>query len=137
MQEKIIERRSFTDVDVGRVAYIEYEKYNWLPNSEDFEYGKEHTIVLRNKLSGKLEQMKYVLSGGVPSLSRPGYCWFWGDVISDDYSCCLVFNFDLNGECNKITVSFCGKSPSFEQFEEIVEDTKYPAEFTARFPLYY
>ena len=136
MQREMKDRRDFSDVDVGKIACLEYEKHDWLPSSEDFEYGEEREIVLRNKSSGELERIRYVLSGGVKSMRRPGYCWFWGDVVSDDYNCCLVFNFDLNGECDKIMISFCGKSPNCEQFRNFVENTKYPAEFTAKDPLH-
>ena len=134
MQSKVRKRKSFLDVDLGKTAYLEYEKYDWLPSSEDFEYGEERSIVLRNKSSGELEQIDYVLSGGVRSATRPGYCWFWGDVISDDYNCCLVFNYDSTGKCDKVTISFCGKSPDCGQFKEITKGTWYPAGFTAKDP---
>ena len=61
--EVITERKSFEDIDVNKYHYIEYETYKEVPANSDFSYGKESSIVLRNKMTGQLERIQFVFCG--------------------------------------------------------------------------
>lgn len=133
MCEQIKKRDSFADVDVENMAYIPYEPHLEVPRCTDYEYGVKREMVFRNTLTGKLERITYRFSGAVPSQSRPGYQWYWGDIISKDYHCCLVFYFFRDGSFKEVAASFCGDSLSAKEFQKISKGARYPAEVTARF----
>lgn len=124
----VFERRCFSSEEIKK-PYLRYFPFEEIPSNKDFEYGQERSIILRNE-GGELERIKYRLSGAVP-LSAGGYHWVFGDVLSTNYHACLVFNFKQDGTLDKITLSFCGRSPDFEEFKEITDQIRYPAEFTA------
>lgn len=125
-------RNNFDDIDVINTAYISYLPYEEVPDCKDYRYGGRRTIVLRNKTTGDLERINYVLSGGVPSMTRKGcYLWYWGDIEAEGAHCCLCFNYDSDGKLTHIQASFCGKSPTPEEFEEKTKECSYPAAFTS------
>ena len=131
MKDDILERRSFADVDVETTAHLVYETYEEAPSWTDFRYGEKRAIVLRNQQTGGLERLRYQLSGAVKYAHHEGYQWYWGDVESSDHHCALVFNFDTTGQITKITASFCGPSPSHEEFMRMARAARFPAEITA------
>ena len=124
------ERKSFADVDIFNKAYLVYSADTDIPN-KDFRYGERRTIVLRNVETGQLEKINYRLSGALKSHHPDEYAFIFGQVESDDYPGCLVFNFNEDGSLGKITLSFCGKSPNVVEFTEMTKGIKYPAEVTA------
>lgn len=126
----IRERRSFKDIDILKTAYIEYEFADEVLTHEDFHYGEERTIVLRNKETNELERITFRFSGSVMNPDGVHYQWFFGDIVSDDYNSCLVFDFDSNGDCTGISATFCGKSITDEKYDEITKNNHYPAQFT-------
>ena len=123
-------RSDFHDIPM-EVAFITYEAYDRVPSCEDYIYGKIDSITLRNKTTGELERIKYELIGAIPFVYRSGYQSFWGKIESKDRYCCLVFNFTLSGTLEKITASFCGKSPTDSEFQKINKKVKYAAQVTA------
>lgn len=133
--ETIKTRKNFDDIDVINTPYIDYLPYLEIPDCKDYKYGERRTIVLRNKMTGELERINYVLVGSVPSMTRKGYnLWYWGDIEADGAHCCLCFNFninDKNAKCTHIHASFWGRSPSPKEFEEIETEGNYAAAFTA------
>ena len=129
MKEEVFFRRSFKEYNPETVAYIEYELTDAVPDFSTFVYGSEHTVVLRNKETGKLEQLNFTLSGDNGKFF-PGARDLWGDIESDDYHTILVFSFE-EGEVTKITASFCGNSMSREKYNKIVNNSSYAAAATA------
>ena len=133
--ETIKIRDNFDDIDVINTPYIEYLPYLDIPDCKDYKYGERRSIVLRNKKTGELERINYVLDGCVPSLTRKGYnLWYWGDIEAEGAHCCLCFNFDVNdsnARCTRIHASFCGRSPNLKEFKELTKDSRCPASFTA------
>lgn len=125
----MIERKGFADVDIYKKAYLVYSAYKDIPN--DFRYGERRSIILRNEETGQLEKINYRLSGAFKSHHPDEYAWIFGQVESNDYPGCLVFNFNEDGSVGKITISFCGKSPDAVEFKEMTKGIKYPAEVTA------
>lgn len=137
MQKEIKLRRDFEDVDITKTAYLTYELFDEVPDYTDFKFGECRTIVLRNAETGQLERIEYKLSGGITHHQKPkAYVSYWGDMLTYDYHCCLVFNFNNDGDCTEITASFCAPSMSHERFEEISKDISYPAEITNRYGWY-
>ena len=130
--DAIKERKDFSDINVETTAYIPYSIHKEIPKETDYEYGKECEIVLRNEINGDLERIHYKMIGAVPRMIRKGYHWFWGKVEADDHNCCIAFNFDIEGKCTHINASFCGTSPSVEEFRRLTRDDKYPAAFTRK-----
>lgn len=124
------ERKSFADVDIGKKAYLTYYPFDEVPNNRIFNYGEVREIVLQNE-NGKLEKIKYKLSGAFRPDKHSGYSWIFGQVESIDYQGCLVFNYHDDGSISKITLSFCGASPSTIEFKAMTKSIKYPAEMTA------
>ena len=131
--ETIRLRDNFDDIDVINTAYISYLPFKEVPDCRDYKHGERRTIVLRNKTTGALERINYVLSGGVPSMTREGcYLWYWGDIEAEGARCCLCFNYASNGKLTHIQASFCGKSPTQEEFKEATKNDSYPAAFTSK-----
>ena len=133
--EKIKLRDNFEDIDITNTAYMDYLPYKEVPDCRDYKHGERRTIVLRNKTTGDLERINYILSGCVPSMTREGYnLWYWGDIEARGPYCCLCFNFgsnDENTKCTAIHASFCGRSASPKEFKELTKDDSYPAAFTS------
>lgn len=130
--EEILIRRDFSDIDVVNTPYILYEKYDELPSYRDYKYGERRSIVLRNVSTGKLEKITYTLCGGVPQLiDTKSYIRYWGEIEAQGAYCCLCFNFDHEGNCYKIHASFCGRSPSPEEFMEKTKNCTYGAASTS------
>ena len=129
---KVRIRDSFSDVPM-ETAYITYEpcELSIVPSCGDYVYGKKGSIILRNSSTGELEKIHYRLMGAMPFITRPGYQSFWGEIQPEECNCCLNFDFDLNGELEKITASFCGKSPSSSELDIINEKISYGAQVTA------
>lgn len=76
--ETIKTRKNFDDIDVINTPYIDYLPYLEIPDCKDYKHGERRTIVLRNKMTGELERINYVLVGSVPSMTRKGYnLWYW------------------------------------------------------------
>lgn len=120
-------RNDFHDIPM-EVAYLTYEVYDRAPSCEDYVYGKVDNITLRNKDTGELEQITYRLIGAIPYIYHSGYQSFWGEIDSNDRYCCLVFDFRLDGSLEKITASFCVKSPTTSQLKQMSRDITYAAE---------
>ena len=132
MQEKILYRKDFSDIDVINKAYLTYELYKEIPKPEDYVYGKEKTIILRNKDTGKIEKIDYVLCGAMPFITRTGYMEYWGKIKSTDNNICyLNFSFNDNGKIEKITANFAGEPPSSSEFTNINDMISYGAQITA------
>ena len=132
MNEEIMARTDFSDIDVEQTAYLTYEPYKEVPGSEDYVYGEERTIVLRNTATGMLEKIEYVLCGGIPWMTRAGYQQYWGEIKSlDGITCYLTFTFKSSGELEEITASFAGKSPSESEFAKMNELVGCAAQITA------
>lgn len=125
----IRKRNSFHDIPKDQ-PYITYIPYDRVPSCEDYVYGKQDSIILKNKDTNELEQIDYRLIGAIPFIYRFGYQSFWGEIDADDRYCCLVFNYTLDGSLDKITASFCGKSPTASRFDEMNEKITYAAEIT-------
>lgn len=132
MCENIKERKDFSDIDVSKTHYIPYEPYNEVPRCTDFKYGKKNSIVLRNKLTGELEKIKYEFVGSVPFDDQPGCYWYWGQIDAGGPNCCLLFTFEADGSLRSVSASFCTKNPSSEAFRKMNEGIKYPAQITSR-----
>ena len=133
MCEQIKKRNSFKDIDIERVSYIPYEPYLEIPSRMDYEYGVKRSIVLRNMRTRELEEITYRFSGAVTLNAQNDYWWYWGDVDSKDYHCCLVFYFSAGGGLKEVAILFCGDSLTTEEFRRISKGSRYPAEVTARF----
>lgn len=132
MQEIIMHRTDFSDIDVEQTTYLTYEPYKEIPGPDEYVYGKEKTIILRNTATGMLEKIDYVLCGAMPFITRPGYQDYWGEIKStDDNTCYLDFSFKCDGKLEKITASFAGKPPSSSELDEINEMISYGAQVTA------
>lgn len=132
MNEEIMARTNFSDIDVEQTAYLTYKPYKEVPGSEEFVYGEERTIVLRNTATGMLEKIDYVLCGGIPWMTHAGYQEFWGEIKSvDSIPCYLTFTFKSSGELEKITASFAGKSPSDSEFAKMNKLVSCAAQITA------
>lgn len=131
MSEKILDRNDFADIDIDNVAYIPYEIYQEIPTCFDYRYGKEQEMVLRNKITGNLERIKYRMVGAVPFSTRTGYHWYWGKIKSRDHNCCLAFYFKPSGKLNKITASFCGESLNSFEFNRRNRLIAYAAQITS------
>lgn len=108
--------------------------YEYTPRPTDFVKGKEQEKVFRNTVTGGLESIKYNLCGGVPYDNRPGYFWFWGNVIADGYNCYLAFYFDGKGDVNKIAVTFASPNPSSDFAEKRNKEISYGAQFSNWMP---
>ena len=123
-------RSDFHEIPM-EVAYISYEAYNRVPSCEDYVYGRNDRITLRNKTTGELERITYKLIGAIPFIYRSGYQSFWGKIRSRDRYCCLVFNFTLDGTLDTITASFCSERPTVSEFKQMNEKITYAARITA------
>ncbi|MBR2709091.1 hypothetical protein IKE98_02050 [Candidatus Saccharibacteria bacterium] len=133
MRENVKKRDNFSDINIAEVAYIPYAGYKEFPNRFEYEYGKEKTIILRNELTGELEEVEYKYSGAVPLKHAEGYQWYWGDVKADDYNSNICFYFFKDGTFKEAAITLCGNSLSKKEFDKISKGVKYPAEVTARF----
>jgi len=129
--EVIIERKSFENIDVKKHHFIEYETYEEVPSNSDYSYGKESSIVLRNKMTGQLERIQFVFCGASPTSYEGLYIWYWGHIKADGPNGYLVFDFDSGGKLKKISVSFAAKNPSSEEFRKMNEGIEYPAQITS------
>lgn len=123
-------RDSFSEIP-EETAYINYAPYNRIPSCEDYVYGKEESIILRNATTGELEQITYRLTSAMPFITRTGYQSYWGEIQPENCRCCLVFNFALDGRLESVTASFCGKSPSVSELDQMNEKITYGAQITA------
>ena len=132
--EVIIDRTSYTedDIDFNKEHYIGYEVYDVTPKNTDFKYGKDGSIVLRNKKTKQLERIKYEFCGSVPFDDEPGCYWYWGHIKAEGYNCYLVFGFNADGSLKSISASFAAKNPSSEEFHKMNEGIEYPAQITSR-----
>ena len=130
MQEEVFLRRSFTEYNPEIVAYIEYELTSAKPDFSTFTDGSKHSVVLRNKETGKLERIIFTICGDTGKYAN-SHCLrrVWGDIESDDYHTILVFEIE-EGEIKRITASFCGNSMSREKYNKIVEESPYAAAAT-------
>ena len=132
MNEEIMARTNFSDIDVEKTAYLTYKPYKEVPGSEDFVYGEEQTIVLRNIATGMLEKIDYVLCGGIPWMTHAGYQQYWGEIKTlDGITCYLTFTYKSCGELETITASFAGRPPSDSEFTKINKMIRYAAQVTA------
>ena len=135
MKEEVMYRHDFSDIKISDVPYLKYEPYNEVPGCEDFVYGTEKSIVLRNIDTGKLERLDYVLCGAIPAIYRLGYQEYWGEIkVDDGITCYLAFCYDVNGNLEKIHASFAGKSPSDEEFQKANEKITYAAQISTMEP---
>ena len=128
MREEVFLRRSFTEYNPETVAYIEYELTDAEPDFSTFLYGSFHSVVLRNKQTGKLEQINFTICGDDGKYTKR-LRRIWGDIESDDYHTILVFELE-EGKPRKITASFCGNSMSREKYSKIVNESPYAAAAT-------
>ena len=113
MQEQIKLRNNFRDIDIAKVAYIDYEIYEEVPDFSTFTYGSQHTIVLRNKKTRELERINYTISGSNGDMF-PESKRIWGDVEAEDSAtahCCLCFYLtpDQKG-VEDVAASFCAQA---------------------------
>ena len=130
MRKNLKIRNNFADIDIDRVSRILYEPYREAPRCTDYIKDGKREIVLRNTLTGELEQISYRLSGAVPFSCRPGYYWYWGEMETEDYHCCLAFYFNGDGSLRSISASLCGDSIKSEKFAEANRQIRYAAEIT-------
>ncbi|MBR3252844.1 hypothetical protein IKF84_02120 [Candidatus Saccharibacteria bacterium] len=130
MRKNIKIRKNFADIDINRVSRILYEPYQEVPRCTDYVKDGKRKIILRNILTNELEQINYQLSGAVPFSRKPGYYWYWGEMETEDYHCCLTFYFNGDGSLRSISASLCGNSITSEEFAEANKRIKYAAEIT-------
>lgn len=124
------ERKTFSEYDPTKVAYVEYEVYKQAPLCTDFKFGEHREIVLRNKDSRELEKIKYVLSGGL-SVDGSGrnYMRYWGR-ISPECGMNLVFNFGIDGDIENIAAVYAAPE-DYEKSRMATAMSRCPAEATA------
>lgn len=111
-------RISFEEYNPEKVANVAYLIYKDAPLCNDFEPGAEKTIVLRNKQTGKLERIKYKLSGSVSLTGTDRYLWYWGRVIPE-CGMDLVFYFNLKGEIEDVKAIYSAPSLDIKEYNRI------------------
>ena len=105
------------DYNPSKVSHIEYLPYKEVPSSTEFNAGEKKEIVLRNKDTGKLEKISFVLSGAVPSYRADGqYLWYWGRV-TPECGVDLCFFFDRKDEL-KISAIYAARSMDPKLYKE-------------------
>lgn len=119
----IKKRVSFEEYDPEIVANVEYVIYKDRPLCNDFKAREERTIVLRNKQTGKLEEIKYTLCGSVPLIGTDQYLWYWGRVVPE-CGMNLVFYFNLKGEITDVKAIYSAKSMSIKRYNEKFANVK-------------
>lgn len=113
MEEEIRYRQDFEDTDIENTPYIIYEPYKEIPYSEDYFYGRENSILLKNKDTDKLERIDYILCGAIPFRNRTGYRQYWGEIqLKDNTLSYITFYFDKDGKLDEILVSFIDSESS-------------------------
>lgn len=102
--EPIKKRIDFKEYDPVKVSHVEYEPYEEIPKSTDFVAGEKRKMIVRNKETGGLEEIEYILHGAIPLpdfYSDVKYMEYWGRIIPE---CGMEFDFsfDLHGKLKKI-----------------------------------
>ena len=131
--ERVRKRQCFSSREMQK-PYLLYTPHKVFPRptdvtEEDLTNKVSRSIILKNKENGILEEINYVLVGGMPFTRREGYQWYFGEVKTTDgiYSC-LCFNFGEEGELKEIHISFCGRSATPKRLEEMSRNAKCAAE---------
>ncbi len=131
--ERVRKRLRFSSWEMQK-PYLLYTPHKVFPGpmdvtEEDLLEKVPRSIILKNEENGILEEINYVLVGGMRFTRREGYQWYFGEVKTTDgtYSC-LCFNFGEEGELKEIHISFCGRSATTKRLEEMSRGAKCAAE---------
>ena len=128
---KVKKRESFAEYDPTKVPNVEYLVFKEIPKCDDFEADKEKEIILRNKETGKLERISYVLEGSVPLYGTNRYLWYWGRIIPE-CGMNICFTFKMNGELSSIFAIYSAPSLSIEEYNRRFSSTT-ASEATAKY----
>ena len=114
MQEEIMLRDNFDEIDVFEVGYILYDLVDGMPDFSTYTIGSEQSIVLRNIETGKLERINFRVEGDNGEFFTHSRR-LWGEIHARDSETkhcylCFYFNFNQDG-LKDLAASFCAKMP--------------------------
>lgn len=112
MREQIIKRWDYhSEMENNENVCIPYVPYLEMPDCHDYKYGERRTVILKNAITGDLEEISFQLTGATPFFTQSGYRRYWGQIESQR-SVCLVYSFGLDGRLDSIFAAFCGGHPA-------------------------